>query len=125
MRNGKPLIPDDAAEMEDTASDLATSSSHSAPLVVSTESSELVDESSDESGSEQSVKSALEYAEVDQDSEGPKEKSKAARLAQEMMDRDVQGRSKKGKPLSSLTFDDVKLTEEDIKEDIGVIWQAM
>ncbi|GAA5939896.1 hypothetical protein JCM1841_000520 [Sporobolomyces salmonicolor] len=51
--------------------------------------------------------------------------SRAARLTAEKMEEDVKTRAKLGKPLASLTAEDVALTEEDIKEDISVIWKAM
>ncbi|GAA5922814.1 uncharacterized protein JCM15063_003433 [Sporobolomyces koalae] len=51
--------------------------------------------------------------------------SKAARIANDKMEENVKTRSKIGKPLASLTAEDVKLTEADIKEDIAVVWKAM
>ncbi|GAA5901953.1 hypothetical protein JCM5296_006311 [Sporobolomyces johnsonii] len=51
--------------------------------------------------------------------------SRAARITVAKMEEDVKTRAKLGKPLTSLTAEDVALTEEDIKEDISVIWKAM
>ena len=45
-----------------------------------------------------------------------KQMSRAATIAMETMEKDMKTRGKKGKPLSSLTADDVALTEEDIQE---------
>ncbi|GAA5986682.1 hypothetical protein JCM11641_001361 [Rhodosporidiobolus odoratus] len=53
------------------------------------------------------------------------EMSKAARLAAEKMEEEVKLRPKLGKPLSALTAQDVALGEEDIREDISVIWKAL
>ncbi|KDE04974.1 hypothetical protein MVLG_04622 [Microbotryum lychnidis-dioicae p1A1 Lamole] len=51
--------------------------------------------------------------------------SRAAKLATEAMEKDVKLRPKLGKPLSSLTSDDVALQESDVKEDIATVWKAM
>lgn len=56
---------------------------------------------------------------------GKRKMSRAARLAAEAMESPANARRKKGKPLSKLTYDDVKLTEADIKEDLQVVWKAM
>ncbi|GAA5897205.1 hypothetical protein JCM8208_003754 [Rhodotorula glutinis] len=52
-------------------------------------------------------------------------KSKAARLAVAKMEEDLTPRTKIGKQLHELTPQDVALTEDDIREDISVIWKAM
>lgn len=73
-------------------------------------------------------------------------KSRAATIAAEAMEAEINLRGKKGKPLSSLVYDDVALTEADIKEvslfpaclrrdgelmlapvckDIAVVWKAL
>ncbi|SCV68621.1 BQ2448_742 [Microbotryum intermedium] len=51
--------------------------------------------------------------------------NRAAKLANEAMEKDIKLRSKLGKPLTSLTWDDVALKESDIKEDITTVWKAM
>lgn len=52
-------------------------------------------------------------------------KTKAARLAVAKMEEDLTPRTKIGKKLTELTAQDVALTENDIREDISVIWKAM
>ncbi|KAK4049606.1 hypothetical protein OIO90_005365 [Microbotryomycetes sp. JL221] len=76
-----------------------------------------------------------EYAEHDHDRaalndgvEGTKTKrktSRAAQLAIDKMNEDVNLRTKKGKPLANLTSQDVALTDDDLAEDISVVWKAM
>ena len=34
-------------------------------------------------------------------------------------------RTKKGKPMNQLKYDDVKLPDEDVREDIDAVWEAM
>ncbi|KAM0793711.1 hypothetical protein ACM66B_001136 [Microbotryomycetes sp. NB124-2] len=51
--------------------------------------------------------------------------SRAAQIAIDKMNEDVNLRSKKGKPLANLTAADVALTDEDLAEDISVVWKAM
>ncbi|ORY90242.1 hypothetical protein BCR35DRAFT_299838 [Leucosporidium creatinivorum] len=51
--------------------------------------------------------------------------SRAAEIARDTMARDVKTRGKLGKPLASLSYEDVALSDEDVKEDITVIWKAM
>ncbi|GAA6018293.1 hypothetical protein JCM11491_005144 [Sporobolomyces phaffii] len=51
--------------------------------------------------------------------------SKAAKIANDKMEENVQTRTKLGKPLAQLTAQDVQLTEADVKEDISVVWKAM
>jgi hypothetical protein len=51
--------------------------------------------------------------------------SKAARLVREKLEEDVPPRSRLSKPLSSLTASDVALTEQDVKDDIALVWKAL
>lgn len=53
------------------------------------------------------------------------QRSKAATLAAEAMDAPMQARGKKNKALATLTYDDVKLSDADLKEDIAIVWKAM
>ncbi|KAK4050437.1 hypothetical protein OIV83_003507 [Microbotryomycetes sp. JL201] len=75
-----------------------------------------------------------EYAEHDHDraalndgvEKGKKRRtSRAAQIAIDKMNEDVNLRSKKGKPLANLTAADVALTDDDLAEDISVVWKAM
>ncbi|KAM0755093.1 hypothetical protein T439DRAFT_309959 [Meredithblackwellia eburnea MCA 4105] len=51
--------------------------------------------------------------------------SKAARLAEEARESPANARPAANKALNQLTFEDVKLSEQDLREDIGVVWKAM
>ena len=94
------------------------------------------DSSSEESESEESESEASEQEEEMRRPSGKKgaapvtakkaaSKSKAAMLAAAAMDGPSNARTKKGKPLASLTYEDVALTDADMAEDISVIWKAM
>ncbi|KAK4705315.1 tetratricopeptide repeat protein 39, partial [Phenoliferia sp. Uapishka_3] len=54
-----------------------------------------------------------------------KQQSRVATLAAEAMDAPFVPRQRLGKPLHSLSPDDVKITEQDLREDVSIVWKAM
>ncbi|GAA6038616.1 hypothetical protein JCM8097_009449 [Rhodosporidiobolus ruineniae] len=83
----------------------------------------------DDGGENPAVEEAFEKLSVQEPKEevqrDKSQMSKAARLVAEKMEEEVSLRKKLGKPLASLTAQDVALTEEDIATDMSTIWKAM